>query len=216
MKRRRKPVLGDLLLMAWGEKIPYHYRFDLTQEEFYAIGVITVQWAFLESALYQRTAALAKRHRVPIPLDATNASFTRRLRAFRALVRETIKREAMRKYYLTLAQRIGSAEGYRHRVTHDCWSYNPKNPTKLWATRSRPPVGRSEPFDLDKLLDFADSIGRLSFLLLNPPSYGGRARVLGSIAFATRSGQLALRKLNPEGRDRVQQIFQEDKPPQSS
>jgi hypothetical protein len=142
------------------------FHFDLSQEEFGVIGLVVVQWAFLEHALFVRTSQLAERARIAVPQDALSFSFTRRLRAFRSLVDRTIRRKATKIKTLQLISRIARAEGYRHRIAHGLWSYNPKRLEQLWAIdRRRPHV---EPFNVKKLVDFGDAIGELSFELIYP------------------------------------------------
>ncbi len=142
------------------------FHFDLNEEEFGVIGLVVVQWAFLEHALLERTAKLAERARIAVPKDALSFSFTRRLRAFRDLVDQAIKRKTTKDKILNLISRIARAEGYRHRIAHGLWSYNPKRLEQLWAIdRRRPSV---EPFNVNKLVDFGNSIGELSFELIHP------------------------------------------------
>lgn len=136
--RRGKPQHQSLLVVhTWltGDKPP-NYHFDLTLEEFASIGLVTVQWSYLEYALYMRTKAMAKRTRTTIPQDATNLSFTRRLRAFGELVEQALKRKPAKAYYKALIPQIARAAGDRQRVTHHLWTYNPRNPSQLWVTRA--------------------------------------------------------------------------------
>jgi hypothetical protein len=82
------------------------------------------------------------------------------------LVEQTVKRKTTKANLRNLISRIARAEGYRHRIAHGLWSYNPKRLGQLWAIdRRRKHV---EPFDVPKLVSFAESIGELSFELIHP------------------------------------------------
>ena len=147
--------------------------FDLTPKEFYAIGEATVQWAYLEHALYFRTKALCRQGRMAIPAAATDTSFTRRLRAFREVVNAVIKLEKRQKKYLLLAARIANAEGTRHRVIHGLWEYDPKHPERLFNFNARPPFKtRFHKMNEKKISDFAIQVGALSFELDWPNGRG--------------------------------------------
>jgi hypothetical protein len=78
---------------------------------------------------------------------------------------QAIKRRATKDKVANLISRIARAEGYRHKIAHGLWSYNPKRLEQLFSMDRR---GRFEPFDVEKLLAFADSIGELSFELIYP------------------------------------------------
>jgi hypothetical protein len=142
------------------------FHFDLTGEEFCSIGMVVVQWAYLEHAVFERTVQLAQRYRLPVPENALSTSFSRRLRALREFANTVIKREATKKHFANLVSRIARAEGYRHRVAHGLWSYNPRRLEQLWSLSYR--RSNVEPFNVKKLTDFADLIGELSFELMRP------------------------------------------------
>lgn len=68
------------------------------------------------------------------------------------------------KYFMKLSAKIGNANGTRQRLTHGVWSYDAKNPLRLYS-RSRkgvPVRSHVEPFDLAKLWKFGISVGELS------------------------------------------------------
>jgi hypothetical protein len=216
MRHARRPILKDLVLV--GKRLdtdgfPFLINFDITQDEFYAIGVVTVQWAYLEHALFYRSRAIAKKAKMIMPRDTTDFSFTKRLRAFRQIVNACIKSTRDREYCLNVASAIGNAEGNRHRITHDLWYYNPKNPEQLWSVKSRPPIQRYEPFNLDKLLAFGERVGKLLFLLIYPPSFGGRTPSDKQFSYVSRHMLLTLAKTSPHTPDRPPATPQERKPP---
>jgi hypothetical protein len=213
---QRRPRLADLTLIRWpinhDEIASLH--FDLTENEFGCIGLVVVQWSYLEYALYYRSTAMVKRAKLLPPKDITNLSFTRRLRCFRELFDTVIKHPKTKSYYVHIAERIARAEGYRHRVIHDLWSYNPRNPEQLWVTKAKPPIGRSEPFDVQKLAEHAQAIGQLSFLLMYPPgSEGPRSRAL---EYVSRRFLLMLQRKDQQDQDHPRPNPEGRTPPRSS
>jgi hypothetical protein len=173
--RKPKKPFGNLLMISWpvdvkeGNPRRARFNFDLSLQEFGVIGLIVVHWAFLESALFERTVQLVYRYRIPLPNEAVSLSFTRRLRVFRDVVEQNIKRKPTKAKLLNLVSRIARAEGYRHRIAHGLWSYNPRRLEQLWAIDRR--QGHVEPFDVKKLRDFSNSLGELSFELLHPAGW---------------------------------------------
>lgn len=197
-RRGKKPQHGNLMLVSYSlvdDDEPPHYHFDLTVEEFASIGLVIMQWSYLEYALYMRTRAIAKRTKTPMPKDATNSIFRKRLRAFDELVDMALKRKRTKDYYKTLVPQIANAAGDRHRLTHHLWSYNPRNPTQLWITRAKKGA-RFKPLDMQRICKFAESIGALSFALMNPPFHGGR-EPSGPFSYVSRRFLLMLQGTRP-------------------
>lgn len=195
--KRRKPAHGDMLLLVRAlndDAGSSHYRFDLTVEEFASIGFVTTQWSYLEYVLFERTAAIARRRKLPVPPDAIHLSLNKRLSAFRLLVDQAIKRPQIKSYYKALIAKISNAAGDRHKITHDLWTYNPRNPAKLWLTHARK-GGRSKSVDMEQLGRFGEHIGALSLALANPPSFGGRGPSR-TFAYVSRSFLLKVRDGN--------------------
>jgi hypothetical protein len=62
---------------------PPHLLPDLTDDEIFALGYVTCQWAFLEHAIFVDTIVRARRAKTTVPADTKNLSFARRLRAWR-------------------------------------------------------------------------------------------------------------------------------------
>src|SRR5215831_3861869 len=86
---------------------------ELTQPELAAIGYVTVLWAELEHALLARSIELAGSAQPPE--EVFSASFKRRLRAWRVLIKANVSDEATRAKLLSLATKIGGIERSRHR-----------------------------------------------------------------------------------------------------
>lgn len=196
----RTPRYGSLLriiILPGQNKLP-GMDFDIGEREFSSIGFATVHWAFLEFALHRRTVKMATRAKCAVPIDASNFSFTRRLRAFREVVNQTVKQPKTKKKWLDISDNISRVEGLRHKVTHSLWSYNARNPEKLWAHDRRSEKSKSEPFDPDKINELGASIGVLSFALMFPR---GPSDVPRPSSYMSRSFQLMIQgkgRLNPD------------------
>ena len=216
MRRPRPPAFGSILRVgiSLSPKIPDTVDFDVSEPEYSAIGFTTVHWSFLEFALYYRTVIIAADAGVAIPDDAKSATFTRRLAAFRILVEEVAQPARARTRWLGLAGRITTVAGQRGRVTHGLWSYNARQPDRLWATDQRNPNARSEAFDPDKINELGAAMGAISFVLIHPD--GVRLEEIFSTPYASRSAQLMF-----QGKERLDQglldaIVRASKRPRSS
>ena len=141
--------------------------FQLTEEEFAAIGRVTTQWAVLEHCLYSDTVALAEAAKAPLPEDATNLSFKRRLRAWRLLGEEVLL-EPYRQKHMRNSSRIANLEDDRHRITHGLWEWDLDNPEKLTAKSLRPGREFEKPFDLAKIVELSKRIAEINCRFLFP------------------------------------------------
>jgi hypothetical protein len=107
---------------------------EMTGGELFAIGLMTVHWAYLEHAILLETAKLANRAKFKeLPSEATSLSFKRRLGAFRATVSQVVKTKKSRDRLLRLASTISTLEDRRHKITHGLWQWYPSNPDRLQA-----------------------------------------------------------------------------------
>lgn len=141
---------------------------ELAEAEIYAIGYVTVAWAILEHNILAATLGLTHSANIPLPEDATSLSFKKRLRAWRAVIRETVENDEVRSRLIKLANRIGSMERNRHRVTHGLWEWDFSKPDKLKGLSFRTPYHFEEPFDLNKLIRLGERIGEINFQLFYP------------------------------------------------
>lgn len=177
---------------------------ELVEIELYAIGAVTVQWAYLEHALLNDSLRMADKAKIPVPENATSLSFKKRLRVWCDLVKRT-KRGKNRERLLNLGMRIGGTERSRNRITHGLWDWEMGAADKLKASSFRKPFDFMEPFDSAKLLKIAERIGEFNFELRFP---GGKKSALEWLAASwtqdaghvSRSGALLLQgkdHLNP-------------------
>lgn len=141
---------------------------ELTDAELQTIGYVTVQWAFLEHALAMRIVEDAEKANVPLPRDATNLSFTRRLSAWRILVEETAANGPERSKTLKLIDQIANLEQYRHQISHGLWGWDERRPERLWAHSFRKPHDFERPTDLSKLKELGKRIAEINFDLTCP------------------------------------------------
>jgi hypothetical protein len=171
-QRRGPPPQGTLLQVMkrldGKSKRLFSYTFDMGTNEYAAIGFVMVQWAFMEETLYRRTAYFARKAKVKIPKEASDLAFARRLRALRLLVEATLKDPKKRKWWSGLISEIAGANGKRQQVTHGLWSFDARDPSRLYS-RPRPVLGKLlTPFNVEKLGEFGQQLGEISFALLHP------------------------------------------------
>src|SRR5262249_43529712 len=124
---------------------PPHVTPDLTQDEVTAVGYVTTQWAFLEHVILVDTIRLAHKLKIQVPNDASNLSFTRRLRAWRTLVQQSRQRKSTKERLLKLASQFANAENKGHQITHGLWQWQVSSPHRLTPYSFRPTVEFSEP-----------------------------------------------------------------------
>jgi hypothetical protein len=148
------------------------YPKELTRYEVAAIGVITIQWAYLEHMLLLSTAELVNKGAIPMPFEATQISFRRRLDAWRTLIKTVVQDDWQPEKLLSLATKIGNVEKERHKITHWLWQWYPSQPIKLRAYSFRPPHEFCDNFDLNRLARLADRIGEINYELTHPPRRG--------------------------------------------
>lgn len=218
-RNTKKRAFGSLLRIAMptDPKALAYYDFEMGLTEFGALGYATVQWAFFEEMLYVATARLYRRARKKIPLHAKNLDFSRRVASFNEAVRRM--RKSPQKHLLSdLVPKIGNANGNRQKLTHGVWSYDARNPTRLYSKSRRgvPVTPHVEPFDIAKLAKFATSVGELSLsldVLTDPklPSGEGVAK-----PYMSRSFLLAVTGKDPASLGLPWPKRAEGSPPQGS
>jgi hypothetical protein len=198
-KRLKKPLPVYTILHSLNREPHEMDPGEMTQREVHAIGLITVQWAYLEHMLLLHTAKLSNRAKLPLPSDATNFSFRRRLAAWRQTINETIKRRSTKDALLNLASRIASTEDKRHKLTHGLWAFRPDRPRKLVAYSFRPGVAFREEFEVMRLYRLAEQIGQINFALTFPGKQRAKhAHEHGLQPFASRE---LLLSATAEGRE---------------
>ena len=103
-RRRRRKIKSHGIygfLHAYGKRLNRTTILEMSGGEIFAIGMLTVQWAYLEHVLLLETARLANRAKFKVlPAEANSLAFSRRLSAWRILVRDTIKTKKLRQRLL--------------------------------------------------------------------------------------------------------------------
>jgi hypothetical protein len=224
-KQRRHPnhkksydIYGTVLNLTKQE--PEFTIRELSDGEIYAVGMITVHWAFLEHALFLDTARRVNRAKLrSMPPDADSLSFDRRLAAWRTIVDATITRPKDRKRLFDLHQRIARTKTMRHRVTHGLWKWFPSNPDRLMAHSFRPGVSFVDyNVTIKKLIATFQEISALNYLLSVPPrgskgvdKWGGammRKWKAHNFAYLSRRSLLEI-----TGREHAELVPRRPKPP---
>jgi len=207
-RRRRRKIKSHGIygfLHAYGKRLNRTTILEMSDGEIFAIGMLTVQWAYLEHVLLLETARLANRAKFKVlPAEANSLAFSRRLSAWRILVRDTIKTKKLRQRLLRLPSKIAALEDRRHKITHGLWEWYPHNPDRLRAYSYRPSVAFDEPnLSFRKIIDTAERVSGASYELShanpNPTSEQiGRAQLrharAHAFAYWSRRGLLEMMK----------------------
>lgn len=168
--RREKPKEIYGLAKSLVGDPPQVAIYEMTDVEVYAIGQITVQWAYLEHILLIDTARRVNNAKLKeMPEYADSLSFKKRLAAWRQIIQETVKSPKRRTELSNLGHRIANLESDRHKITHGLWAYRQSRPEKLIAYSFRPTVEFIDrKFSADRLYKLSDRIAALNFILTNP------------------------------------------------
>jgi hypothetical protein len=193
-KHKSKQVYGLAIgVKLKGKRRPTQiYPKEFTRFEVAAIGVMTIQWAYLEHMLLLATAELVEAADVPMPDDADSLSFLRRVDAFRALIKATVTDAWKRTSLLALATKISNVHNDRNMVTHGMWEWYQSNPEKLRLYSFRPRYDFDTNFDLDRLATLCDRLGEINFELTHPPRKGLRKLTIPQESMSYISRGMAL------------------------
>ena len=142
---------------------------ELTERELGAIGLVTVQWSYLEHQLYELALSIAGGLDIdPAPQEIHSSSFDRRCEALKSLLNNAGFPEQGRKRLSGLLHRTRRVEVDRHKITHGLWDWDYSNPYRPKASSQRKPHVFEEGFDLTKLVRLAERIGEINFELTFP------------------------------------------------
>lgn len=141
---------------------------DLVEGEIFAVGQFTVAWAILEHLILLHTADLCARANIPLPDDAKSLSFKRRRRAFLTVIKKCVRRRKERDHFEAIANKAGSIEQSRNRITHGLWEWDGEDPQRVVASSFKQPFAFEEPFNFDKLIKLAEQVEELNFKLTYP------------------------------------------------
>jgi hypothetical protein len=169
--RAKRPPAHESLIQIMrpiAGKGQWSIHFDISEREYALLGSIVVYWSFLEHALQLRTGLIASAAKVPMPAEARNGEFARRLAAFNKLVSSKVKSTKARAKWLLIGSKIANAKSMRDAIAHHYLTYNPKRPDQMWTTNLALAGARSQPIDEDKLMALGRLIGESNFALLHP------------------------------------------------
>lgn len=158
---------------------------DLEEKELAAIGWVTAHWAILEHHLLYQSVEMAVARGAAPDGDVYSLSFSRRLKAWLSEVRQLP--EGDRKTILEkLSGKIANCESRRHQTTHGLWAWEASDPDKLKTFSTRPKVEFEVSIDLDGLVQLAQQIGEVNFVLAYPKGmedvYAEKAASAGSFS----------------------------------
>jgi hypothetical protein len=188
-----------------GKKSGHLIEPDLEQKELAAIGYVTAQWAFLEHAILASTVEITAQNNAPVPTDAYNKAFAKRLRAWRLTIEQFITDVDKRETLLTIVSKAANLEEKRHQLAHALWTWESQDPTAMRAFSFRPNVEFDVDFDFEGLMQLGDKIGKLNFNLVYP---GGKEDAWKSFvelvaergSYVSRSFLLSAMEKAPSGR----------------
>jgi|KBSSwiStaDraftv2_1062776.scaffolds.fasta_scaffold891248_2 hypothetical protein len=139
---------------------------ELTERELAAIGLVTVQWAYLEHKILELTEEIAAATGSISVEEASRFSFDRRLEALTKFLKSpNITNEEARQGLLKVLHRIHRLKNDRHKITHGVWDWNYHNPTTPIASSKKRKHEFEEPFDFEKLIKLAERIAEVNYEL---------------------------------------------------
>lgn len=151
---------------------------DISDEEMFAIGRVTVSWAYLEHAILDDCLQIADAHRVSLSPDAFGVPLKPRLRVWRDLIKKYRKGER-RDRLLKIISSIENAQRSRNQITHGLWSWEYGRADRVTAKSYKPRFEFTQPFDFTKLLKLSDTLGEINFELMYPK---GRIQAMKALA----------------------------------
>jgi hypothetical protein len=151
---------------------------DISDEEMFAIGRVTVSWAYLEHAILDDCLQMADAHRVPLSPDAFVVPLKPRLRVWRDLIKK-YRKGKRRDRLLKIISSIENAQRSRNQITHGLWNWEYSSADRVTAKSYKPRFEFTQPFDFTKLLKLSDTLGEINFELMYPK---GRIQAMKALA----------------------------------
>ena len=137
---------------------------DISDEEIFAIGRVTVSWALLEHAILDDCARMAAARRVAIPEGAFKVALKPRLRVWREMITKYRKGKP-RELMLKIVSRVANAQRSRNQITHGLWSWDYNTVDRITAKSYKPNFGFTQSFDFQKLVKLSETLGQINFEL---------------------------------------------------
>jgi hypothetical protein len=140
---------------------------DISDEEIFAIGRVTVCWALLEHTILDDCARMAAARRVAIPDGAFKVALKPRLRIWREMIMK-YRRGKPKERLLKIVSRVANAQRSRNQITHGLWSWEYASPGRITAKSYKPNFGFTQSFDFQKLMNLGETLGEINFELTYP------------------------------------------------
>jgi len=143
--------------------------FELSNLEYAAIGMVTVQWSYLEHLLLLIHQMMCECIDERISDDATSFNFKRRLRSWFDFLKAHEQETNNTEFFLSIHGRIAKLMHERHKTIHGMWDYNPTNPFSLKLFSTRPNATFEKSSSIDVVYKLATDIGKVNFILTHIP-----------------------------------------------
>ncbi len=164
--------------------------FELSNIEYSAIGMVTVQWSYLEHALLLVHQMICEYLKEEISDDAMSYSFSRRLRAWFDLLKAHESEIKNIKFFLSLHQRISKLMHERHKIIHGMWDYDTSNPFLLKLFSTRPKLNFENASSIDLVYSLATEIGKINCILTHMPIGDKRISDMTQTGVAKKDGNI--------------------------
>lgn len=149
-----------------------HIMFEMSEREYQVIGMVTVQWSYLEHAMSMIHERMCKMHKVELSPKASSLSFKDRLRAWYEFLDWAEGKAKNVETFKKIHARIANASAERHKLIHGIWDYDPLNPFGATLSSTRKRLEFEQKTDLDRVYKLYTEIGRINFLLTIIPING--------------------------------------------
>ena len=157
------------LLHSIKEKDEESIVFELSNLEYAAIGMVTVQWSYLEHLLFLIHQMMCECFNERIPDDAKSFSFKKRLRSWFDFLKEHEEVTKNTEFFLCMHGRIAKLMDERHKIIHGMWDYDPANPFSLKLFSTRPNAAFEKASSIDVVHKLATDIGKVNCILTYTP-----------------------------------------------
>ncbi len=184
---------------------------DISDKEMFAIGRVTVSWAYLEHAILDDCARMADAHHVDLPEEAFVVALMPRLRVWREMITK-YRRGKPRERLLKIISRIANAQQARNQITHGLWSWDYGSADRVTAKSYKPNFAFAQTFEFTKLMKLSETLGEINFELKYPQGENQAMKALAerpygmSRGFAlamTGKGDPSRPPLSPEDEEKV-------------
>lgn len=158
------PAFQIFLPLDNSKKLP-SISFELSNLEYGCIGLVTVQWSYLEHALMLVQKNICKSIDETFSEKAESLSFKNRLNSFHDCLSKHADRIDGVEAFISIHGKIAKLQHERHKIIHGIWDYDPKNPFFLNLFNTRKNVDFQGIQNLDSIYEFSREIGEVNYFL---------------------------------------------------